>query len=440
MITQTYYLDMTPSGAPLVVHVSQYDKDARTLEFYLFNGGVDYTPAVGATANIRGTKPDATVFVYPMTLTGSLVSINLEQQMALVAGDVICEVNIVDTDGTINSANFILRVEPGAIDESTAISDTDIPIFTQLVQDAEDAADEAEQARDDAQQAYNDTAALFPAGGSTGQFLQKTAGGTAWEDVHDIPTGGSTGQVLAKDNNNNWSASWHTAYYIPSGGASGDVLTKNSGNDYDVTWQAPSGGGGGDIVVTISGNNPYTADYTFSQIETVISNGGTPIVKYNNAVYLLNYYSSGSQMYFDYWTGSGCNRFTITSADTISLATVENTATAANVSFDNTNTGYVATDVQAAIDEAATALAPNPQNATLTSGGWTNGEYTIISPYIHSNSVIALTYPAATSDADLAIIKAANIRHTAQGNGTLTIKALGTTPTSNITITMVIWG
>ena len=224
MITQTYKIDMIPTGTPVVVHISQYDKDARTLEFELYSGGVAYTPAGGSTANIRGTKPDATVFVYPMTITGNVASIALEQQMALVAGDVPAEVQIVNSDGTINSANFIIRVEKGAIDESVTPSATELPIFQQLVDDAEDARDAAILAEAGAVAAKDAAVALIPAGGTTGQFLQKTAGGTQWEDVHEIPTGGLTDQVLAKDTGNNWSVSWHTVHEIPTGGTTGQVL------------------------------------------------------------------------------------------------------------------------------------------------------------------------------------------------------------------------
>lgn len=143
MIEQTYRIDMIPDGAPVVVHVSQYDTAARRLSFELYNGGVAYELPAGAVASIAGTKPDNTSFLYAMTVSGNLVSIDLQQQMALVAGDVPAEIQITGAEGKIGSANFIIRVERGPIDENSVISETDLPIFEQLVSDAQAAAEDA---------------------------------------------------------------------------------------------------------------------------------------------------------------------------------------------------------------------------------------------------------------------------------------------------------
>ena len=150
MIEQTYRIDMIPDGAPVVVHVSQYDTAARRLSFELYNGGVAYELPAGAGASIAGTKPDNTSFLYAMTVSGNLVSIDLQQQMALVAGDVPAEIQITGAEGKIGSANFIIRVERGPIDENSVISEIDLPIFEQLVSDAQTAASEAQAAAEDA--------------------------------------------------------------------------------------------------------------------------------------------------------------------------------------------------------------------------------------------------------------------------------------------------
>ena len=150
MIEQTYRIDMIPDGAPVVVHVSQYDTAARRLSFELYNGGVAYELPAGAVASIAGTKPDNTSFLYAMTVSGNIVSIDLQQQMALVAGDVPAEIQITEAEGKIGSANFIIRVERGPIDENSVISETDLPIFEQLVSDAQEAASDAQTAADTA--------------------------------------------------------------------------------------------------------------------------------------------------------------------------------------------------------------------------------------------------------------------------------------------------
>lgn len=202
MIEQTYRIDMIPDGAPVVVHVSQYDTAARRLSFELYNGGVAYELPAGAVASIAGTKPDNTSFLYAMTVSGNLVSIDLQQQMALVAGDVPAEIQITGAEGKIGSANFIIRVERGPIDENSVISETDLPIFEQLVSDAQTAADTASAAA-------TSVSAILPASsGTPGQVLTKTATGADWQDVNGLPAGGTAGQILAKKSATSYDTEW----------------------------------------------------------------------------------------------------------------------------------------------------------------------------------------------------------------------------------------
>ena len=185
MIEQNYRIDMIPDGAPVVVHISQYDTTARRLSFELYNGGIAYELPAGAVASIAGTKPDNTSFLYAMTVSGNLVSIDLQQQMALVAGDVPAEIQITGAEGKIGSANFIIRVERGPIDENSVISETDLPIFEQLDSDAQTAADTASAA------ATSVSAILPSSSGTPGQVLTKTATGADWQDVDGLPAGGT---------------------------------------------------------------------------------------------------------------------------------------------------------------------------------------------------------------------------------------------------------
>ena len=209
MIEQTYRIDMIPDGAPVVVHVSQYDTAARRLSFELYNGGVAYELPAGAVASIAGTKPDNTSFLYAMTVSGNLVSIDLQQQMALVAGDVLAEIQITNSSGKIGSANFIIRVERGPIDENSVISETDLPIFEQLVSDAQTAAGEAQAAAEDAADAAESVGSIVPASaGTTGQVLTKTATGADWQDFDGLPAGGTAGQILAKKSTTSYDTEW----------------------------------------------------------------------------------------------------------------------------------------------------------------------------------------------------------------------------------------
>ena len=301
MIEQTYFLDMIPGeSTPPVVHVSQFDVKSRTLTFNLMKGGVAYVPDAGMSVTLDGMKPDNTVFSYPMTVDGSSVSIDVLTQMTVVSGHVNCEVSVSNQTGKIGSANFILAVEESPID-SGSISESDIPIFEDLKNQAQQAAASAEQSASDAEDFATDaeTAATsvsailpasagttgqvltktatgadwvdnqglpstgttgqiltktatgsewankYPSSGTAGQVLTKTATGEAWDDVDGLPAGGTTGQVLTKNSSTSGDASWQDVDGLPSGGTAGQVLTKNSSTDGDASWQTPQSGGGG---------------------------------------------------------------------------------------------------------------------------------------------------------------------------------------------------
>ena len=224
MIEQTYYLDMIPGeSAPPVVHVSQFDVNSRTLTFNLMKGGVAYEPDIGMTVTLDGTKPDNTAFSYPMTVDGSSVSIALQPQMTVVSGHVRCEVTVSNASGQIGSANFILAVEESAIDTG-AISDTDIPIF-------EDLKNQAQQAAAEATAAAQTVSAILPENvGTVGQVLTRTGTGAAWDDVDGLPAGGTVGQVLTKQSSTDGDADWET----PASGGTWGSITGTLSNQTDL--------------------------------------------------------------------------------------------------------------------------------------------------------------------------------------------------------------
>ena len=204
IIEQIYNLDLVPNGRPLVVNVSQYDQGSRALTFNFFKDNVAFTPPAGYSANITGTKPDGTGFMYAMTVSGSSATVEVTQQMCAVAGECPCEVRLIDGNSNVlGTANFTLSVERAAMDDDTVISESDIPYFEDLATQA--AASAASAAA---------SAAIFPTGGTAGQVLTKTETGTAWEDaamatmVVTITQSGSTytadkthAQILAEINN-----------------------------------------------------------------------------------------------------------------------------------------------------------------------------------------------------------------------------------------------
>lgn len=168
-------------STPPVVHVSQFDVNSRTLTFNLMKGGVAFVPDAGMSVTLDGMKPDNHVFSYPMTVNGSSVSIDVLTQMTVVSGHVRCEVSVSNQSGKIGSANFILAVEESPID-SGSISESDIPIFEDLKNQAQQAAADAEQSASDAESAASSVSSIVPSSaGTTGQVLTKTATGADWK-------------------------------------------------------------------------------------------------------------------------------------------------------------------------------------------------------------------------------------------------------------------
>lgn len=132
MITQTINLNLIP-GSPLPrINVSQYDNGSRTLQFNLYNGVSPYEIPSGASVYIVGTKADNTGFEYACTFDGSLVSVDITDQMTVFAGEVQSELQIRQSDEILGTANFIINVERAALSDDTQISETDIPIIQRI--------------------------------------------------------------------------------------------------------------------------------------------------------------------------------------------------------------------------------------------------------------------------------------------------------------------
>lgn len=159
--TQHYQLNMVPDGSPVRVYVSQYDV-GRNLNFTLYNESQKFD-ASGLTAVIAGTKRDDKGFSYAGTVDGSTVTVATTAQMTAVAGPTPCEIRLSNSSSEIvGTANFILDVEPSALNEDTAVSDSDIASFEQLnaqsLSNAGKASESATQAQsyaNQAQTAYN---------------------------------------------------------------------------------------------------------------------------------------------------------------------------------------------------------------------------------------------------------------------------------------------
>lgn len=134
MITQRTNVNLIPGRVNPRINVSQYDKGSRTLQFVLYNGDAAYSITSGTTALIQGTKPDGHGFQLAANVTtgSNLVTANLTEQMAIVAGDVVCELVLLKGDEKLATANFVLAVEPTALKDSAVTSDSELPIILAL--------------------------------------------------------------------------------------------------------------------------------------------------------------------------------------------------------------------------------------------------------------------------------------------------------------------
>lgn len=159
MTTQTINLNMIPGGVMPVVYASQYDNQVDALIFNLYDGGLAFEIPIGASVLINGTKPPVdggtpTGFSYSAaSFSGNQVVCNVTQQMTAVIGDIMCELRIRTLSEIIGSINFILHVEPSALNDDTVLSETEIPLIEQAIDIAADLAGYIETATNAAETA-----------------------------------------------------------------------------------------------------------------------------------------------------------------------------------------------------------------------------------------------------------------------------------------------
>lgn len=254
MVTQQIFLPMIPDSAPIVVNISQYDFDAAgytgRLFFNLISNGVAYDMD-GASAIFQGEKPDGTTFAYPATVVNdSVVRVNVRQQMTAVAGRVVCQLILSNSDGQIGSFNIWLEVQPSSAAGGDP-SQTDIPA---LIAQAHEYAEQAEQAAEDAQ-AWSANPPYIGANGNwfvydtateayvdTGVYASGTIGsqwysGTAVAGKDPTPTAYPTGIATARE---------HDMYLNKTEGAIYECTL--GGSDVVALWayvMTLTGGGGG---------------------------------------------------------------------------------------------------------------------------------------------------------------------------------------------------
>lgn len=138
MISQSYKLNLIPNNVPVIVKASQYDKESRTINFTLLNGDVEYTIPTGSTVTVQGTKPDKTGYQYSCSFSSSVVSFDIQQQMTVISGKHQAEIRIVKDGDILGTANFVFDIEKAGLSDDTVISETELPLIEEVVDNIED--------------------------------------------------------------------------------------------------------------------------------------------------------------------------------------------------------------------------------------------------------------------------------------------------------------
>ena len=219
MITQTINLNLIPGSLLPRINVSQYDNGSRTLQFNLYNGVSPYEIPSGASVSIVGTKADNTGFEYACTYNGSLVSVNITDQMTAFAGEVQAELRIRQSGEILGTANFIINVERAALSDDTQISETDIPIIQRIPEILEEA------------EGYADTAHKWATFGADTETASSTNNAKYWAEQSQVYATGAL----------HWKGSVAFANIPTSGMIVGDFY--NITNDFTTDSRFDEGAG-----------------------------------------------------------------------------------------------------------------------------------------------------------------------------------------------------
>ena len=130
---QTQNLQIIPKGIKPIIKASQFDV-GREFQLKLYDGAVAYTPPTGTALRLDGVKPDGTVFSYTenLSLSGSTITVTTTTQMTILEGTVQCEIRMTKDNDDIGTINFDLMVEKSPINETTDLSQTEVPALVTL--------------------------------------------------------------------------------------------------------------------------------------------------------------------------------------------------------------------------------------------------------------------------------------------------------------------
>lgn len=132
MVTQNYTISTVKSGTPPKVKMSQYDYGMRTITFAVVDGSGDAVNLTGKTVTVEGTRLDGHAFASDCTVEDNTATFIDTVDMTNAAGDHPAELVIRENDERLATMNFVISVEPAAMDEDAEITPEDRAIFDQL--------------------------------------------------------------------------------------------------------------------------------------------------------------------------------------------------------------------------------------------------------------------------------------------------------------------
>ena len=137
-LTTNIEIEMTGETKHYLVSAKQGDKATRFINVKLLNNGVDYQLPEDAIARVNIKKPDGKYIYNSCDFSGSVVSIELTNQILAAAGTACCDVEIRTEDSTqvITSASFEIEIEMSQRNEEAIESSNEFTAFEKEIEDA----------------------------------------------------------------------------------------------------------------------------------------------------------------------------------------------------------------------------------------------------------------------------------------------------------------
>ena len=132
MVTQNYTISTVKNAVPPKVKMSQYDSASRTITFTVVDASGSEVSLTGKAVTVEGTRIDGHAFASECTVSEATATFIETVDMTNQAGDHPAELVIRENGERLGTMNFIVSVEPAAMDEDAEVTEEDKSLFEQL--------------------------------------------------------------------------------------------------------------------------------------------------------------------------------------------------------------------------------------------------------------------------------------------------------------------